>query len=302
MDSFDIGRFRVHRIEEWQGRFAPPEHLLHGFEPEAYGTWAAGFEPDFVRDGLIYGFLQSWLIEADGVRILYDTGAGNAKERPAIPIFGNLDSDFLGNLARAGCRPEDIDIVICSHLHIDHVGWNTTLVDGQWVPTFPKARYLLPAVDREFWDPSDAVRYARARGAEVNSGVFEDSVQPILDSGRAVLVEDGHRVVRGVSLHAGPGHTPGHMVLKVVDGGECALFVGDILHHPMQVYRPDWNSVYCEDRDQARATRLRILAEAADTGARVVPAHFGGDHFIWVAREGDGFRPVYRREAADAQA
>lgn len=293
MDGFRVGAVEVRRVEEWQGEFIPPEYLFDRFDAAAFDRHRAEFEPDYVRNGNIYGFLQSWLIEAPGVLILYDTGAGNDKDRPAIPIFGNLNCDFLGRLRDAGAAPNDIDVVVCSHLHIDHVGWNTMKRDGKWVPTFPNARYLLPAIDRDFWDPADEARYARARGAEVNRNVFEDSVQPILDARLAELVGDGFEVAAGISLHAAPGHTPGHLFMRVESEGEVALFVGDIMHHPMQVHRPDWNSVYCEDPDEAARTRRRVLELAADQKARVVPAHFGGVHSVFVERRGDGFRPVY---------
>lgn len=293
MDGFRVGTIEVKRVEEWQGEFTPPEHLFDRFDAAVFDAHRAEFEPEYVRNGSIYGFLQSWLIEAYGLRILYDTGAGNDKDRPAIPIFGNLCSDFLAHLRQAGATPADIDIVICSHLHIDHVGWNTVQRDGAWVPTFPNARYLLPAIDRDFWDPTDEVRYAKARGADVNRNVFEDSVQPILDAGLAELVGDGFEVAPGITLHAAPGHTPGHLFLRVTSRGEVALFVGDIMHHPMQVHRPDWNSVYCEDPDEAARTRRRVLDLAADQHARVVPAHFGGMHSVFVKRSGDGFLPVY---------
>ena len=293
MDGFRVGAIEVRRVEEWQGEFTPPEYLFDRFDAAAFAEHRAEFEPDYVRNGNVYGFLQSWLIEAPGKRILYDTGAGNAKDRPAIPIFGNLNSDFLGHLRAVGAAPEDIDVVICSHLHIDHVGWNTIQRGGEWVPTFPNSRYLLPAIDRDFWDPTDEAHYAQARGAEVNRNVFEDSVQPILDAGLAELVSDGFEVAPGITLHAAPGHTPGHLFVRVESEGEVALFVGDIMHHPMQVHRPDWNSVYCEDPDEAARTRHRVLEIAADEGARVVPAHFGGVHSVFVERSGDGFRPVY---------
>ena len=293
MDGFSVGAVRVRRVEEWQDEFTPPEYLFDRFDAAAFDAHLAEFEPDYVRNGHVYGFLQSWLIEAGDKRILYDTGAGNDKDRPAIPIFGNLSSDFLGHLRSAGAEPGDIDLVICSHLHIDHVGWNTCKDGGAWVPTFPNARYLLPAIDRDFWDPADEARYAQARGAEVNRNVFEDSVQPILDAGLAVLVGDGFDVAAGITLHAAPGHTPGHLFLRVESEGEVALFVGDIMHHPIQVHRPDWNSVYCEDPDQAARTRHRVLNLAVDQHARVVPAHFGGVHSVFVERTADGFRPIY---------
>jgi len=289
--TFHIGRHPVWRIEEWAGQFAPPQELFAEFEEQAFAQVADGFVPDYLQDGNIYAFLQSWLIDAGDLKILVDTGAGNGKERPGIPVFGGLQTDFMARFDRTGFKPEDVDIVVCTHLHIDHVGWNTQWDGSAWVPTFPKARYLFPAIDREAWDPGKS-HYATLRGREVNTNVFEDSVKPILDAGLAECVEDGFGVAPGMVLHTTPGHTPGHMLLEVTDGPDTAMFTGDILHHPMQIFRPDWNSVYCENRVQAAATRRSVVERAADTGARIVPAHFGGCHSIFVERAGEGFRPV----------
>ena len=291
-EAFRIGNRKVYRIEEWQGGFSPPEALFAEFEPVAFSPRAAGFEPHFLRDGLIYGYLQSWLIDTGDERILVDTGAGNQKDRPGIPIFGNLDSDFLGNLRSAGFEAGDIDKVFCTHLHIDHVGWNTQLVDGEWQPTFPNAVYSFPNLDEEAWNPEKPA-YRNLAGAEVNANVFEDSVAPVMQAGRAELIGNGAEIASGMTAHDAPGHTPGHMALRVEDAGEVAFFTGDILHHPMQIHRPDWNSVYCEDREQAAATRRAILEQAESEGARLVPAHFGHPHYAFVERAEHGFRPVY---------
>ena len=290
-EAFRIGSHKVYRIEEWQGGFSPPEALFAEFEPGAFAHFAPGFEPDYLRGGLIYGFLQTWLIDTGEERILVDTGAGNDKERPGIPIFGNLSSDFLERMGAIGFAPEDIDKVFCTHLHIDHVGWNTRLVGKTWEATFPNARYYFPAIDEEAWNPAKE-SYARMSGAAVNAGVFEDSVAPILSAGKAELIKHGATIAPGMTAHAAPGHTPGHMVLQVENGGELALFTGDILHHPMQIHRPDWNSVFCEDRAAAAATRRQVLERAADKGARIVPAHFGAPHWVFVERSGAGFRPI----------
>jgi glyoxylase-like metal-dependent hydrolase (beta-lactamase superfamily II) len=289
--AFHIGQYPVWRIEEWAGQFALPRDLFAEFEEHAFAAVREGFVPDYLQDDNIYAFLQSWLIDAGGLKVLVDTGAGNGKERPGIPVFGGLRTDFMTRFAQTGFKPEDIDIVVCTHLHIDHVGWNTRWHDSAWVPTFPKARYLFPAIDREAWDPAKSL-YAKLRGREVNANVFEDSVQPILDAGLADCVEDGFSVAPGMVLHNTPGHTPGHMMLEVSDADDTALFTGDILHHPMQIFRPDWNSVYCENRAEAAATRRGVVERAAKTGARIVPAHFGGQHSIFVERVGEGFRPV----------
>ena len=290
-EAFRIGRYKVHRIEEWQGGFSPPEALFAEFEAQAFAQVADTFEPDCLREGMIYGYLQSWLIDTGDMRVLVDTGAGNGKQRPGIPIFGDLDTGFLSRLADAGYSPEDIDTVFCTHLHIDHVGWNTQLQDGEWVPTFPNATYCLPAVDDSAWNP-DGDQYRTMSGAQVNANVYEDSVVPVLASGRCRLVNDGEAIGAGMTAVHAPGHTPGHMVLEVCDDGDMALFTGDILHHPMQIYRPDWNSVYCEDRAQAAETRLKVLNRAANNDARIVPAHFGAPHSVFVERLPNGrFRP-----------
>lgn len=294
MDQFRIGGIRVSRIEEWQGAFAPPADLFAGYTPEGWTPHEEEFAPEYYdpASGRLYAFLQSWVLDTGSHRILFDTGAGNDKERPDLPVFGNLQTDFLDRLARAGYQPEDIDVVICSHVHVDHVGWNTRLVDGKWEPTFRNARYILPDADREYWDPRiDGVGPGMV-GATVNAGMFEDSVRPIMAAGRAEWVEDGFELMEGLSLHARPGHTPGSMVLRVSSDGDKAMFVGDVVHHPAQIYRPEWNSIFCEAPEQARETRRQVLGEAADSEALLIPAHFGGTHMARVVREGTGFRPI----------
>jgi glyoxylase-like metal-dependent hydrolase (beta-lactamase superfamily II) len=296
MHLFNVGAIRVHHVEEWQGPFAAPEELFADFDGDRFAAFRDELPGDmYLRDSnSVYAFLQSWILESDDLTVLYDTGAGNGKERPGIPVFGNLETAFLENLAVAGFEPGDIDVVINSHLHIDHVGWNTRRKGTGWEPTFPHARHLFSRIEHDYWHPRGDGPRPSAQGAEVNRNVFEDSVQPVLEAGLAELVEDGHQVAAGMTLRVRPGHTPGHLVLEVENGGERALFVGDILHHPAQVYCPEWNSVYCEHGEDARSTRKQILAQAADSGARVVPAHFGGCHYAWIERLGEGFRPRYR--------
>ena len=299
-EAFRIGTYRVYRIEEWQGGFSPPAALFAEFEGDAFASEASAFEPDFYRDGLIYAFLQSWVIDTGTERIIVDTGAGNDKDRPGIPVFGKLQTSFLDNLAAAGFSPDDIDKVFCTHLHIDYVGWNTRLVDGEWVPTFPNAEYFFPRIEEEAWNPAKEL-YADLAGAHVNTNVFEDSVAPVLAAGQGHLVEDGDSVAPDMTAWTAPGHTPGHMVLIVENGGESALFTGDILHHPMQIAQPDWNSVYCEDRPSAAATRRRVLERASATGARIVPAHFGSPHWAFVEPANEGrFRACFSNPVGES--
>lgn len=294
-DELRIGGTRVRRIEEWQGDFLPPSAFFVGFDATDFERVAGPLAPDYYRreTDCLYAFLQSWLLEVDGLRVLFDTGAGNHKDRPGIPIFGNLATPFLERFAATGIDPEQVDVVVCSHLHIDHVGWNTRLAGGHWVPTFPNARYLFSEIDRHYWDPGGLGPRPTEGGATVNTGVFEDSVQPLIDAGQVELIADGYCLSDSVSFQLMPGHTPGHLAMHVRSQGEEAIFVGDVLHHPLQVHFPDWNSPFCEDQPQARATRRRILAEAADRDALLVPAHFGGAHCCRVRRDGDAFVPEF---------
>ncbi|MDH7974306.1 MBL fold metallo-hydrolase [Sphingomonas sp. AR_OL41] len=294
MDRFSIGKIAVHRVEEWCGTFSPPAELFQGFREDTWDSHRDTFVPDYFDplSGKLVAVLQSWVLDTGEQRILFDTGAGNDKDRPDLPIFAHLQTDFLGRLAAAGFQPEDIDTVVCSHIHVDHVGWNTRLIDGAWQPTFRNARYVLPVRDRDYWDPEVTTAGPGVIGRLVNGGMFEDSVRPILQAGRAEWADDGFEVAPGLVLHARPGHTPGSTVMHVSSDGVEAMFVGDVVHHPAQIYAPEWNSAFCEDADQARETRRQVLSEAADREALLIPAHFAGAHVARVVREGTGFRPI----------
>ena len=294
-DCFTVGRARVTRVEEWRGTFLTPAILFAGFSPDAYAATRHSIGRAYLdpTTDAIEARLQSWVIELDGQTVLIDTGAGNDKERPGLPVFGNLQTPFLERLAAAGFQPEDFDLVICTHLHVDHVGWNTRLVGSDWLPTFPNATYVFPEADAEYWDPRNAHRYPEHVGAAVNAGFFEDSVRPILDAGRARLVSGPEVVGPGLQLDPAPGHTPGSTTITLESDGHVAIFCGDILHHPLQILNPEWNSIFCEDAVLARASRRAVLERAADRGARLIPAHFAGDHTVRVERVGDRFQPRF---------
>jgi glyoxylase-like metal-dependent hydrolase (beta-lactamase superfamily II) len=294
MDKITIGGIVIHRVEEWRGTFLTPQQLFVGFEAEAYAVTRTEVPPGclHLENDAIEARLQSWVIETEDRKILFDTGAGNDKVRPGIPVFGNLKTPFLDTLARAGFATADIDLVVCSHLHIDHVGWNTMLNDGRWVPTFPKARYVFPKADAIYWDPRNRHLFPNMIGEEVNQGFFDDSVQPILDLELADLIEGETEIAKGIHMRPAPGHTPGSMTMMVESRGDRALFVGDVLHHPLQIFNPGWNSIFCEDAAMARASRRGVLERAADERAVLIPAHFAGEHMVRIRRCGDGFRPA----------
>jgi glyoxylase-like metal-dependent hydrolase (beta-lactamase superfamily II) len=196
-----------------------------------------------------------------------------------------LNTPWLERLGVAGAAPQDIDLVICTHLHSDHCGWNTTLVDGEWVPTFPSARYVFSRADEQYWaagqdDPQLAY----------NAGVYADSVFPIIEAGQAMIVDGTLEVTRGLTLEPAPGHTPGHLKVTLESDGEGIVFAGDSMHHALQVAYPALNTGGCFDPAAAESSRRSILATCADRGFLLAPAHFPAPHAFRVERAGDGFR------------
>lgn len=288
MDTITLGDVSVTRVQEWEGLFAPPEVLIPDSDPALWAANRSWLDPGHWDAGanMVHAALQTWVLRSAGRTVLVDTGAGNGKPRPNIAVFSDLRSPYLDALAAAGVRPEDVDVVVNTHVHIDHVGWNTVLRDGEWVPTFPNARYVMSAADVDFWDPAHS--YVR-RGEAVNENMFADSVAPVLRAGLVNLWDDELVLDENLRLDLAPGHTPGLGVLTLVSGGDRAVFVGDMLHSPVQILDPDANSCFCEDQAEAVRSRRRVLGWAADTTALVIPAHFSGGRACEVARDGSAF-------------
>jgi len=236
--------------------------------------------PPFVdaRGALAFSF-QAFLVESGGRRILVDTCVGNDKERP-LPEWNKRSGPFPEDLARAGGRRESIDLVVCTHLHIDHVGWNTMLVAGRWVPTFPNARYLFVRGEWEHWkdQPEDL------------GPVITDSVRPIVDAGMAELVEPDHPLTDEVRLEPTPGHTPGHVSVRIRSRGEEAVITGDVMHHPCQIARPDWSVVLDHDPAESRVSRRALLEGCAERGTLLIGTHFPAPTAGHVVRDGAGYR------------
>ncbi|OBK90763.1 MBL fold metallo-hydrolase [Mycolicibacter sinensis] len=289
MNEIVLGDVSITRVVEYYGSVAlSPSDFFPDLPAEAWRHNKEWLVPDFVAVGAdtCISAIQTWVLRSEGKVILVDTGVGNHKERPNSPIWDHLDTDFLGGLARAGVRPTDVDLVINTHLHVDHVGWNTRLDGGDWVPTFPNATYLIPRADFDFWNPVNSGQDERVR---VNSNVFEDSVAPIHGAGQALLWDDAHTIDANLRLDLAPGHTPGSSVLSLQSGTDRAVFVGDLLHSPMQFLHPDANSCFCVDAAASRTTRRRLLGRAHDSNALVLPAHLGGHGGAEVIRDGTGF-------------
>jgi glyoxylase-like metal-dependent hydrolase (beta-lactamase superfamily II) len=216
--------------------------------------------------------IQSHLLRFGGKTILIDTCVGEHKARPLRPEWNERSATrYLANLSAAGCAPRDIDIVMCTHLHADHVGWNTRLESGRWVPTFPNARYVMS--QREI----DQRAGEAAKSAAANHGSFQDSVLPILNAGLEQILKGGDSIVDGALIVDLPGHAPGQIGLDINAGPDAHfLFCGDAIHSPVQVFQPDWSSGFCLDRAHAARTRRALLHRAVDEDLRLVPGHLRG--------------------------
>ena len=211
------------------------------------------------------------------------TCIGNDKSREGHPNVHMRKTDWLAQLAAGGAAPEEVDFVLCTHLHVDHVGWNTRLVEGRWVPTFPNAKYLIART--EF----DHARIEARERPEADLGGFADSVLPVVEAGQAVMIDTDYAMDDTLWLEPTPGHTPGHVCIRVASRGAAAVISGDVVHHPVQYAEPDWNSGFCIDAEEARSTRRAFLDRYAETGTRVLPAHFATPTVGTIERAGDAW-------------
>ncbi len=240
-------------------------------------------KPHFMDpDGRLIMSIHALIVDTGARRIMVDTCLGNDKQR-AIPGWHMRTGPFLDDIAEAGYPRESIDTVLCTHLHVDHVGWNTMLVDGKWVPTFPNARYLIGQTE---WDHWQAHSGPNGRGDDC----FGDSVKPVFDAGLVDFVASDEQICDEVRLEPTPGHTPGHVSVRISSKGEEALITGDVMHHPCQMARPDWVSSADVDSNAARATRENLLDRYADTPVLVIGTHFATPTAGHIRRDGKVYR------------
>ncbi|MBR1171882.1 MBL fold metallo-hydrolase [Bradyrhizobium liaoningense] len=233
------------------------------------------------EEGRLKMSIHSLVVETPSRRIVVDTGLGNDKQGRSVPTWNNRSSPFLESMIAAGFPPDSIDTVLCTHLHVDHVGWNTRLVDGRWVPTFPKARYVFGKTEYEHWrdDTAEPDKVA----------VFNDSVKPVVDAGQAELVPSDHWLCEEIKLIPTPGHSPGHMSVLIESDGEQALLTGDVAHHPCQMAHLEWCSTVDTNPAQSAASRRAVFSRFADTPTLVIGGHYSAGH---IKRDGDAFRFV----------
>ena len=292
MSVFTVGQASIARIEETYLPVYRPGDIFPEWNEKITAEHAHWLAPNHydAAQGLIKLSVHSWLLQVGGKKFLIDACCGNHKRRPTRPFWNMLNTPYLERLAAAGARPQDIDYVMCSHLHHDHVGWNTQLRDGRWVPTFPNARYVISKPDFEYYRKLDA---DPNQTEPVEFGTFRECVLPVVEAGRADLVAGPHRLNEYLEIVPAPGHSAGHVVFKLDSGGERAVFIGDVLHHLMQVYYPHWNFPKNADVEQARASRRMVLDHCASTGALMLPCHVGAPFAGYIEASGKGFRPRF---------
>ncbi|ABD08924.1 Beta-lactamase-like [Rhodopseudomonas palustris HaA2] len=278
--GWTIGKVKITKIVEIEStggtRFILPQATNEEIQKL---PWLA---PDFANaEGRLKMTVHALVVETPTRRIVVDTCIGNDKQGRSVPTWNGLDRPFLADMAAAGYPADNIDMVICTHLHVDHVGWNTRLVDGRWVPTFSNARYVFARDEYDYW------KQHSTEGE--HAAVFADSIQPVVDAGLVDLVASDAAISDEITLIPTPGHSPGHVSLHIRSDGAEALLSGDVAHHPCQMAHLDWASTVDFDPKQSTESRRALFSRFADTPTLVIGGHFGPGHII---RDGDAFRFV----------
>ena len=282
MNTWKIGDVKISRIVEseapWPGTFILPNATEENVRKEK--DWLYPIFTD--EKGKTRMSIHALILESQGKKIIVDTCIGNDKVR-SNPEWSKLKLPFLKNLEEIGCPRESIDRIICTHLHVDHVGWNTMLKNDKWVPTFPNAKYLIGGTEWDFFSKSED---------PFMKDPVDDSVRPVMAEGQGELVDDKYRVTDEVWLESTPGHTPGHFAVRISSKGEDAVITGDLMHHPIQCRYPEWDDNFDTDGPQAKKTRRAFCEKYADTNVRVFGTHFATPSSGRIIKKDDSFRFV----------
>lgn len=276
LQCWNVGELRITKLFE-QRISLPAEGLI----PEVTEHQLAQLASGMTRQSPLEISVHSWLVVSPQGKFLIDTASGNNKSRPSSPLFDRLNSPWMENFLATGLRPEDIDYVLHTHLHIDHVGWNTHWNGTAWVPTFPNACWIIAQEEIDWYQTPDAASQAM---------IFEDSVQPLIDAGKVqAIAESGGEILPGIHFLPTHGHSACHMSIAFLSAGEMALFTGDVMHNQIQVANPDLFSVFCLNTEAARDARLWLLDYAARHDATLFTVHFNDSAVGKISTTPDGY-------------
>jgi glyoxylase-like metal-dependent hydrolase (beta-lactamase superfamily II) len=284
MKRFRLGEVEITRVVEIPRSTYPTTDMLPESDAGVIARHRAGWLAPFYDEstGDLGSRIQSYVVRTPDETVLIDACVGNGKARENA-LWNMRKGTWLDDLKTAGVAPDDVDYVVCTHMHVDHVGWNTVRVDGRWMPTFPKATYVFVGAEWEFW------KHEREAGRDPD-GCIDDSVLPIVEAGKAKLVESTAAIGKYLRFEPTPGHTPGHACVRLKTNAGEAVFSGDLMHRVVQVAEPQWSSRFCYDGDRAAKTRRAFMEQHADTNALICAAHFPTPGYI--VKESDGHRFV----------
>ena len=289
---WQFGAVEIRRVIEFEAPLLDPFVLFPDADADTIASHRQWLEPrtQDPETGLLILAFHSFVIRTPRHVILVDTCGGNDKERPQKLRYHLNNWAYLENLAASGVAIDEVDYVLCTHLHVDHVGWNTRLIDGRWIPTFPNAKYLFARDEWDFWQQE----YQSDDFSD--DPYYEDSILPVIEAGATELVDGTHVIDDWVRLVPSPGHTPGHVSIHI--GGEFpdAVMSGDLMHHPLQCAEPDWNSCFCVTPAQSAATRRAFLEKHSGTSTLIMPAHFPTPGAGRIVEVGDSWRFIFDGE------
>jgi glyoxylase-like metal-dependent hydrolase (beta-lactamase superfamily II) len=286
MATVNIGKYAITKVVELERPFAPAREFFPDLTAEMLEVCQRELPPEHLTaDGYVNMSYHTFVVRTDRFTMLIDTSCGNHKERKTRQEFHHLNTNFLAALAEAGVKPEGVDYILCTHLHWDHVGWNTQLIDGRWVPTFPNAKHIIGRTEYDFWDEA----YRRG-DPSIHCVSFEDSILPVKKAEQVVLVEDDYEFDRGITLEPCIGHSPGHVVINISDQGARGVVTGDVIHHQIQLRFPAMSTKADTDPNLARKTRTALIEKHSGTRSLLLPAHFRTPTIGRIERAAEGFR------------
>jgi glyoxylase-like metal-dependent hydrolase (beta-lactamase superfamily II) len=292
MRKLTIGDVTITSIIERDGPWRAPGQMFPDAPADQIEATLKELEPETydVASGKMVITYQTYVVRTPRHTILVDTCTGEDKGYPAPMDFPK--QPWLDGLKAEGLSFDDIDYVMCTHLHIDHSGWNTVLRDGRWVPTFPRAKYVFHKREYAAWEASTKAGETRPGGG---GSVFTMNCEPVVAAGQALLVDDDFSLDDCITIEPTPGHTPCHCCVHINSGGQHAVITGDLMHHALQIHRPSWSTMFCWDPIEAADSRTRFLASVADTDTKLLPIHFPNPSIGRVESNGDRFRWRYVR-------